>query len=70
MVFSEYIKSMTIGEYKETTKKLREECRVDQATVWRWVWRGDMPSTLYRKEIARVLERDELELFPDETRTD
>lgn len=64
MVFSEYMQSLPVVEYRAKAKELREECRIDNTTLWRWIYKQRTPSPLYRKEIARVLQMEENDLFP------
>lgn len=64
MTFSEYMNTLPDLK-KEAIKKLSKECCVTTTTVYRWISGEIIPDALKRKTIARLLSKDEKELFPN-----
>ncbi|MFD1324357.1 helix-turn-helix domain-containing protein [Micromonospora sonneratiae] len=52
----------------ETCESLAEKVGVDAKTVGRWLSPGRVPHPRHRRAVARVLQKDAMELFPDRRR--
>lgn len=52
----------------ETCESLAEKVGVDAKTVGRWLSPGRVPHPRHRRAVARVLQKDATELFPDRRR--
>lgn len=64
MTFTEFMKSLP-NERQDTVWKLKDECRVTLATVYRWMNGSVQPDALKRKVIAKTLGMPEEQLFPN-----
>lgn len=64
MTFSEYINGLP-NLKKQAIENIAAECCVTVITVYRWISGEIVPDALKRKTIARLLSKDEKELFPN-----